>query len=274
MKIEIIFVFLLISSIFSNDAPTFTASAIATGTCTSGSYTFKVNGELTAATDTAITITPTFTSPSAAPTVTCSLPATTDQNKGSAAIECTITSALNGDTITISAMTGTGVTVDGLPQTMSGTVTCGASAPAITFTASSIATGTCGNDGIFTFKVSGALSAATSSAITITPTFTSPTKAPTVTCSLPVTAAANIASAAVECKVTSALSGDKITVSAMTGTGVTISGLPQTMTGTATCAGKSEEKKNEGSDGSDGSDDDAKFIQLSKFLMIILFTIF
>ena len=268
MKIEIIFVFLLISSISTD--PTFTASGIATGTCTSGSYTFKVNGALTAATATAITITPTFTSPSA-PTVTCSLPATTDENKGSAAIECTITSALNGDTITISAMTGTGVTVDGLPKSMSGTVTCGASAPALTFTASSIATGTCGNDGIFTFKVSGALSAATSSAITITPTFTSPTKAPTVTCSLPVTAAANIASAAVECKVTSALSGDKITVSAMTGTGVTISGLPQTMTGTATCAGKSEEKKN---DGSDGSDDDAKFIQLSKFLMIILFTIF
>ena len=268
MKIEIIFVFLLISSISTD--PTFTASGIATGTCTSGSYTFKVNGALTAATATAITITPTFTSPSA-PTVTCSLPATTDENKGSAAIECTITSALNGDTITISAMTGTGVTVAGLPQTMSGSATCGAAAPALTFTASSIATGTCGNDGIFTFKVSGALSAATSSAITITPTFTSPTKAPTVTCSLPVTAAANIASAAVECKVTSALSGDKITVSAMTGTGVTISGLPQTMTGTATCAGKSEEKKN---DGSDGSDDDAKFIQLSKFLMIILFTIF
>lgn len=272
MKIEIIFVFLLISSIFSTD-PSFTASAIASGTCTSGSYTFKVNGVLSAATSTAISITPTFTSPSS-PTVTCSLPATTEENLSTAAIECTITSVLNGDSIAISAMSGTGVTFAGLPLTMTGTATCGTAAPAVTFTASSIATGTCGNDGIFTFKVSGALSAATSSAISIKPTFTSPTKAPTVTCSLPVTAAANIASAAVECKVTSALSGDKITVSAMTGTGVTISGLPQTMTGTATCAGKSEEKKNEGSDGSDGSDDDAKFIQLSKFLMIILFTIF
>ena len=124
MKIEIIFVFLLISSIFSTESPTFTASAIATGTCTSGSYTFKVNGELSAATATAITITPTFTSLSAAPTVTCSLPASTVENLSTAAIECTITSALNGDTFAISAMTGTGVTVSGLPKTMTGTATC------------------------------------------------------------------------------------------------------------------------------------------------------
>ena len=140
-----------------------------------------------------------------------------------------------------------------------------------TFTASNIATGTC-NEGEYTFIVSGTLSAATSSAITITPTFTSPTSAPTVTCSLPVTAAANIGSAAIECKVTSALSSATITVSGMTGTGVTVSGLPKTMTGTATCAGKTDNSNPTGDN--EGSDDNAKFIQLSKFLMVILFFIF
>ena len=256
---------------------TFTASSIAEGTCSNGKYTFSVSGSLNAATTSAITITPTFTSPTSAPTVTCTLPITAAANIGSAAIVCEITSALSSATITVSAMTGTGVTVSGLPKTMTGTATCAGNAPnepttTTTFTASSIATGTC-NDGVYTFKVSGSLNAATTSAITITPTFTSPTSAPTVTCTLPITAAANIGSAAIECKVTSALSDATITVSAMTGTGVTVSGLPKTMTGTATCAGKTD-NSNPSSDNEGSDDDNAKFIQLSKFLMVILFFIF
>ena len=273
MKIEIIFIFLFISYVFSEDppaTPTFTASSIATGACSSGKYTFSVSGTLSADTASAITITPTFTSPDPAPTVTCSLPAT---SAGNAAIECEITSALNGATITVSGMTGSAVTVSGLRQTMSRCATCGAGDQANdpTFTASSIATGTC-SSGKYTFSVSGTLSAATASAITITPTFTSPTSAPTVTCSLPVTAAANIGSAAIECEITSALNGATITVSGMTGSGVTVSGLPKTMTGTATCAGKTDNSNPTGDN--EGSDDNAKFIQLSKFLMVILFFIF
>ena len=276
MKIEIIFVFLLISSIYSDEESpglTFTASGIATGTCTSGTFTFKVNGALSAATAEAITITATFDSPSS-PTATCSLPQTEADDITTAAIECSITSVLNGDTITISAMTGEGITVAGLPKSMGGTATCAASASPLTFTASSIPAGTCGNDGVFTFKVSGTLSAATSSAITLTPAFSSPATAPTVTCSLPATASGNVGSAAVECKVTSALNSDTITVSGMTGTGITLSGFPKSMSGTATCSGKTNDAGQGGSGGNGGNGDDAKFIQLSKFLMIILFFIF
>ena len=67
----------------------------------------------------------------------------------------------------------------------------------------------------------------------------------------------------------------------MTGTGITFSGFPKTMTGTsATCSDKTDVEeqgvsgRNGGRSGSGGSSDDAKFIQLSKFLMIILFFIF
>ena len=273
MKIEIIFVFLLISSIYSQ--VTFTASNYGTGTCTSGTYTFTVTGSLSAATSTVITLTPAFTSPSS-PTATCSLPITETEDIASAAIECSITSALNSDTITVSGMTGTGVTVDvsGLSSKSLSDVTCPESAPPLTFTASSIPAGTCGDDGVYTFKVSGTLSAATSTAITLTPAFTSPATAPTVTCSLPITTAENIGSAAVECKVTSALNSDTITVSGMTGTGITLSGFPKSMSGTATCSGKTNDAGQGGSGGNGGSGDDAKFIQLSKFLMIILFFIF
>ncbi len=235
MKIEIIFIFLLISYVFSD--PTFTASSIEEGTCSNGKYTFSVSGSLDAATSSAIDITPTFTSPTSAPTVTCTLPITEAANIASAAIVCEITSALSDATITVSAMSGTGVTVTfSSAITMAGTATCAANAPTTTFTASSIAEGTCSN-GKYTFSVSGSLDAATSSAIDITPTFTSPTSAPTVTCSLPITAAANIASAAIVCEITSALSDATITVSAMSGTGVTVTiSSPITMAGTVIVA--------------------------------------
>ena len=110
--------------------------------------------------------------------------------------------------------------------------------------------GTCGKDVVYKFNVNGALSAATASAIIIKPTFTAPTSSPTCTCSLPITAQANIASAKIECKVTSALSSATITIGSMTGTGVTISGLPKSMTGTATCAGKTDS-------GNDGGNNDS-----------------
>ena len=95
-------------------------------------------------------------------------------------------SSLNSDTITISAMTGNGVTVDvsGLSKSLND-VTCGASSSPLTFAASSIPAGNCGNDGVYTFT-------ATSSAITLTPAFSSPATAPTVTCSLPATASGNL----------------------------------------------------------------------------------
>ena len=95
--------------------------------------------------------------------------------------------------------------------------------------------GTCGKDVVYKFNVNGALSAATASAIIIKPTFTAPTSSPTCTCSLPITAAANIASGKIECQVT-ALSSTTITIGSMTGT--------------ATCAGKTDS-------GNDGGNNDS-----------------
>ncbi len=141
------------------------------------------------------------------------------------------------------------------------------------FTVSTIGMGTCGNDGVYTFKVKGALSAATSSSISITPTFTAPTSSPTCTYSLPTTVIANIASSVIECKVTSALSSATITIGSMTGTGVTISGLPKSMIGIATCSGKTDGGNEEGNQGGN-NDSNANLIQLSKVLILAFFFIF
>ena len=55
----------------------------------------------------------------------------------------------------------------------------------------------------------------------------------------------------------------------MTGTGVTVGGLPQTMTGTATCAGKTD-TGNEGGN----NDSNANLIHLSKMLILAFFFLF
>ena len=241
MKIEILCVFLLITCFEVTSQATLAISAAAAGTCTGSTYTFTLTGTLTGTTADDLTLTAT-TNP--VTTATCTLAATNAQ--GSVTLSCSATSVTLDGNYVISALA--------LPAGN---------------TVLSIGTGTCGNDGVYTFNVNGALSAATASAISITPTFTAPTSSPTCTCSLPITAQANIASAKIECKVTSALSSATITIGSMTGTGVTIKGLPQTMTGTATCAGKTD-TGNEGGN----NDSNANLIHLSKMLILAFFFLF
>ena len=274
MKIEILCVFLLITCFEVTSQATLAISAAAAGTCTSSTYTFTLTGTLTGTTADALTLTAT-TTPST--TATCTLPATNPE--GTVTLNCTATSVTIDGSYAITALArpqddqllSADPTISGISIA---SVKCPASNPqqdvvSPTFTASGIGTGTCGNDGVYTFNVNGALSAATASAISITPTFTAPTSSPTCTCSLPITAQANIASAKIECKVTSALSSATITIGSMTGTGVTIKGLPQTMTGTATCAGKTD-TGNEGGN----NDSNANLIHLSKMLILAFFFLF
>lgn len=277
MKIEILCVFLLITCFEVTSQATLAISAAAAGTCTGSTYTFTLTGTLTGTTADDLTLTAT-TNP--VTTATCTLAATNAQ--GSVTLSCSATSVtLDGNYVISALALPAGNTVLSENPTVSGatisSVKCptsevneeGQGVASPTFTASGIGTGTCGNDGVYTFNVNGALSAATASAISITPTFTAPTSSPTCTCSLPITAQANIASAKIECKVTSALSSATITIGSMTGTGVTVGGLPQTMTGTATCAGKTD-TGNEGGN----NDSNANLIHLSKMLILAFFFLF
>ena len=275
MKIEILCVFLLITCFEKVASDTTLAiSAAAAGSCSESTYTFTLTGEL-AGTTTASAVTLTATTDPVT-TATCTLAITSQA--GAVSLSCSATSVnLNGNYV-ISALAPPDDSIITETPTVSGatisSVKCPDSEehveePGTTFTASGIGTGTCGNEGVYTFNVNGQLSAATASAISITPTFTAPTSSPTCTCSLPITATANIASAKIECKVTSALSSATITIGSMTGTGVTIKGLPQTMTGTATCAGKTD-GGNEGGN----NDSNANLIHLSKVLILAFFFLF
>lgn len=291
MKIEILCVFLLITCFEKvASASSLEISAAAAGECTGSTYTFTLTGAVTGdTTQTAVTLTAT-TNP--VTTATCTLPS--GSAAGAITISCSASSVeIDGNYVISALARPNGDTVLSADPTISGVTIASVKCPAsnepddlddpddpddpddepsvasTTFTASSIGTGTCGNDGVYTFNVNGQLSAATASAISITPTFTSPTSSPTCTCSLPITATANIASAKIECKVTSALSSATITIGSMTGTGVTIKGLPQTMTGTATCAGKTD-SGNEGGN----NDSNANLIHLSKMLILAFFFLF
>ena len=277
MKIEILCVFLLITCFEKVASDTTLAISAATaGSCSESTYTFTLTGAVTGdTTESAVTLTATTTPTTSA---TCTLPSGSAAG-GSVTLNCTATSVtIDGDYVISALARPEGNTVlTSNPTITQATITsvkCPASnqqqgVESPTFTASSIGTGTCGNDGVYTFNVNGALSAATASAISITPTFTAPTSSPTCTCSLPITAQANIASAKIECKVTSALSSATITIGSMTGTGVTVGGLPQTMTGTATCAGKTD-TGNEGGN----NDSNANLIHLSKMLILAFFFLF
>ena len=277
MKIEILCVFLLITCFEVTSQATLEITGATAGKCTDSSLAFTLTGTLTGTTADDLTLTAT-TNPST--TATCTLKATDPQ--GEVTLSCTATSvSLNGEY----AVTGLARPKDNELLSADPTITlatmssvkCPASdvqeegevVESPTFTASSIGTGTCGNDGVYTFNVNGALSAATASAISIKPTFTAPTSSPTCTCSLPITATANIGTAKIECKVTSALSSATITIGSMTGTGVTIKGLPQTMTGTATCAGKTDSGNEGGNNNSN-----ANLIHLSKMLILVFFFLF
>ena len=276
MKTEILCLFILISFVISDSQ--LAISAAEAGTCTSSDYTFTLKGKLTGgAAETTFSAT---TNPST--TTTCTLQATAATVETDVTLSCTATSvSLSSVSLQVTALTKTGNSItdfDSLTGTGSiASVTCPSGTPAqdpagvsYTFTAKSIPAGTCGTDGVYTFTISGTLSAATTSALTITPTFTSPSTKPNVTCSLPITTSANINSANIECKVTSALSSATVEVSALSGTGITFSGLPQTMSGTATCAGKSNDSGS-GNDGNGNDGSDGKFIQLSKFLIFAIF---
>ena len=83
-----------------------------------------------------------------------------------------------------------------------------------------------------------------------------------VTCSLSIITNSNIGSDNIECKVISNLSSDNIIVSDLSCKGITFSGLILTMSGNATCDGKSDDR---------GSDDNGIFILFSKFLIFTIF---
>ena len=279
MKIEILCVFLLITCFEKVASDTTLAiSAAAAGTCTGSTYTFTLTGtlagdttqsavELTATTNPVTTATCTLPSGSTAGAITISCSASSVNIDGNYVISALALPA--GNTVLSENPTVSGATISSVKCPTSEVNEEGQGVASPTFTASSIGTGTCGNDGVYTFNVNGQLSAATASAISITPTFTAPTSSPTCTCSLPITATANIGTAKIECKVTSALSSATITIGSMTGTGVTIKGLPQTMTGTATCAGKTD-TGNEGVN----NDSNANLIHLSKMLILAFFFLF
>ena len=83
-----------------------------------------------------------------------------------------------------------------------------------------------------------------------------------VNCSLPIITNSNIGSDNIECKVISNLSSGNIIVSDLSCKGITFSGLTLTMSGNATCDGKSD---------GGGCDDNGIFIQFSKFLIFTIF---
>ena len=275
MKIEILCLFLLITYTSSATLAITGVGDNPAPSCSGTTYTFTLTGTLTGTTTASVTLTAT-TNPIT--TASCVLPKT--DAEGSVTLTCTATDVSIDGNYAITALAKPDEQQLSSDPTISGvtipSVNCPSQAtnPTLTFTASGISTGTCDSKGQYTFKVNGELSAATNSAISITTAFTSPATAPTYTCSLPITSD-NLSSAYIECTITSVLSSDTITIGSMTGTGITISGLPKSMTGTATCSGKTEsEDDNTNQNNNNSSDDDGKFIQVCKFVILTIFLIF
>ena len=161
MKIEILCVFLLITCFEVTSQATLEITGASAGTCTSSTYTFTLTGTLAGdTTQSAVELTAT-TNP--VTTATCTLP--NGSVAGTVTLSCTATSVtIDGDYV-ISALTPPNNSVLTSNPTITlatiASVKCPASNPqgpsvaSPTFTASSIGTGTCGNDGVYTFNVNG-----------------------------------------------------------------------------------------------------------------------
>ena len=120
-----------------------------------------------------------------------------------------------------------------------------------TFTYASSDAGSCA-DNVYTFTVTGAVTTATDSATTWTPTLTAPADA-TATCTMDA-AATGAGNAVITCKIISAFSGSAITLTKLEATGfnaVTIASANQAIATDKTCAGTLNTftyvNKNEGS---------------------------
>ena len=147
-----------------------------------------------------------------------------------------------------------------------------------TVTITTVTAGTCANS-VYTFTLTGTTTEALGKTQTAAVTLSSPAST-TPTCTIvsedPAAATRRLKAGdvTITCTISSALSGATITVSGVqvNGAAATITGLTQ-MTGTATCAGSSSGSgSGSGSGSTDEKKDSGNFIQLSRFLlMIILF---
>ena len=146
-----------------------------------------------------------------------------------------------------------------------------------TVTITKVNAGTCANS-VYTFTLTGTTDAALGATQTAAVTLSSPAST-TPTCTIvsenpAVTRRLGAGDVTITCTISSALSGATITVSEVkvNNAAATITNIQQ-MSGTATCAGSSSGSgSGSGSGSTDEKKDSGNFIQLSRFLlMIILF---
>ena len=137
-----------------------------------------------------------------------------------------------------------------------------------TFTFVSKTEGSCA-DNVYTFTVTGAVTAVTTSETTWTPTFSAPADV-TATCTMPTVGTAG-ADGTITCTITSALSNSDITLTKLTATGfndVTIASGNQAIATGKTCAGTTTTNP------SNPSNDGSKFISLNAILFSFFLLIF
>ena len=147
-----------------------------------------------------------------------------------------------------------------------------------TVTITKVNAGTCANS-VYTFTLTGTTTDALGNSQTAAVTLSSPAST-TPTCTIvsedPSRRRLNAGDVTITCTISSALSGASITVSEVkvNNAAATITNIQQ-MSGTATCAGSSSGSgtgSGSGSGSTDEKKDSGNFIQLSRFLlMIILF---
>ncbi len=198
--------------------PNFSALSITPGTCTNNKYKFIINGTLSDAISSGMYIIPTFTSPSTKPSTSCSL---FFEEMGDIYIECIIYSALYNDTITLSGITSNRFFVTGLPLTIDRTVTC----PRI-FTISDFFADIWESER-YMVRIFGYLSESLVSDINIIATFDSLT--PSYNCTLHADIEASIGSNYIICNITIEIKESNITILDMSGTEISIIGLPITI---------------------------------------------
>ena len=140
-----------------------------------------------------------------------------------------------------------------------------------TFTYVSSDAGSCA-DNVYTFTVTGTVTAQTTAATTWTPTFSSPTN-PTATCTMPAATTAEN-NAVITCKITSALSNSDITLTQLVSdsfNAVTIPADKQVIATGKTCAGTTTTNP---TNPTNPSNDGSKYISLNAILFSFFLLIF
>ncbi len=247
---------------------TFRIASKTEGSCDDNEYSFTVTGTVAKTTDSEITWTPTFSAPTE-PTATCSMPEVAADG-GSGTITCTISDALSNSAITLTKLEADGfydVNLSGDSSTIATGKTC----PLNTFTYGNKTEGSCA-DNVYTFTVTGTVTAQTTAATTWTPTFSSPTN-PTATCSMPAATTAEN-NAVITCKITSALSNSDITLTQLVSdsfNAVTIASGQQAIATGKTCAGTTTTNP---TNPTNPSNDGSKYISLNAILFSFFLLIF